>query len=131
MKSFKQIYKIKASVNKVFDALTNPVTIEKWSESPAEMDNKKGSNFNLWNGFITGTNIEVIQNKKLAQNWYGGNWELPSVVTFDLNENPDETSTLILTHENVPEDSEYDFEKGWKEYYIGKIIKMFEENISR
>ncbi|MBL0108113.1 MAG: SRPBCC domain-containing protein [Ignavibacteria bacterium] len=42
MKSFKQIYKIKASVNKVFDALTNPVTIEKWSGSPAEMDNKKG-----------------------------------------------------------------------------------------
>ncbi|MBL0108112.1 MAG: hypothetical protein IPP52_12695 [Ignavibacteria bacterium] len=52
-------------------------------------------------------------------------------MTFDLNENPDETSTLILNHENVPEDSEYDFEKGWKEYYIGKIIKMFEENISR
>jgi activator of HSP90 ATPase len=128
MKSFRQEYQIEASVEDVFDALTNPKTIEKWSGVPAKMENKIGGVFNLWDGFIYGTNTDVIENKKLVQNWYSRGWEQPSKVTIDLSEREDKTTTLVLNHENVPLDSEYDFEIGWKKYYMGKIIVMFGRN---
>ncbi len=52
MKVIKQTYIIKAPLEKVWNALTDPKIIEKWGAGPAIMDSKEGTEFSLWGGDI-------------------------------------------------------------------------------
>ena len=125
MKAIRQTYHIKASVEEVWRALVDPKYIEGWGGGPAKMSDKVGSQFSLWGGDIYGKNIEVIANKKLIQEWFGGKWDKPSIATFALSSKNDQT-TIEFTHVDVPENEYKDIEQGWKDYYLGPIKKYLE-----
>ena len=120
MRIIKQTYKIKASVKKVWSALTNPKEIAAWGAGPAKMSAKKGAKFSLWGDSIWGKNIEVIPEKKLVQEWYGGDWEKPSILTILISEKKGITE-IKLTHKDVPENEIRDFAEGWDSYYFGPM----------
>lgn len=127
MKTFKKTFRINAEPSDVFSALTNPYTIELWSGYPAVMSQEPGSEFSLWEGDITGKNIEIIQNKKLMQEWYFGDQEERSIVTITIV--PDrENSSVTVEHTNIPDEDFNDIAEGWREYYIGAIISFFNPN---
>lgn len=127
MKTFKKTFRINAEPSDVFSALTNPYTIELWSGYPAVMSQEPGSEFSLWEGDITGKNIEIIQNKKLMQEWYFGDQEEHSMVTITIA--PDrENSSVTVEHTNIPDEDFNDIAEGWREYYIGAIISFFNPN---
>ena len=125
MKVIKQTYIIKAPLEKVWKALTDPKVIEKWGAGPAVMDNKEGTEFSLWGGDIFGKNIEVIPGEKLVQYWYGGKWDEPSKVLFTLTSNGD-TTTVDLLHENIPDNEASEIESGWNKYYMGPLKDLLE-----
>ncbi len=125
MKTIIQDYHVNAPIEKVWEALVNPQDINNWGGGPAKMDDKEGTKFSLWGGDIHGTNIEVEVFKKLVQEWYGGKWEEPSIVTFKLEKDKGGTK-LQLLHENVPDNEYEDIDKGWKEYYLGPLKKYLE-----
>ena len=72
MKDFKKYYIIPAEPDEVYLALTTPATIQLWSGEPAEMSTEPGSEFSLWDGSITGKNVEFEPGKKIIQQWYFG-----------------------------------------------------------
>ena len=129
MKYIEQRYLIKAKPEKVWDALVNPKTIEKWGGGSAKMQGKVGFEFSLWGGDIYGKNLEVENPptgaKKLVQEWYGGEWELPSIVTFKLNTSNGYTE-VILQHKDVPKDEVKSIAEGWRDYYLGPLKKLLE-----
>ena len=109
----------------VFAALTNAFTIELWTGYPAVMDDKPGTEFSLWEGNISGNNIEVIENKKLVQEWYFGEQNEKSIVTIKLFE--DKKGTQVeLNHTNIPDEDYENITEGWVEYYFGAIKEFFE-----
>ncbi|MBI2034633.1 MAG: SRPBCC domain-containing protein [Candidatus Levybacteria bacterium] len=126
MKTIKQSYLINASIQDVWQALTDPRVIDKWGGGPAHMDDKVGTKFTLWGGDIHGENVKVVKNKELVQDWYGGKWEKPSKVKFTLIEKGDKTEVNLL-HENVPNEEAKDIEEGWKLYYLGPLKKLLEK----
>jgi len=127
MKTFKKIFKINAEPSDVYAALTNPYTIELWSGYPAKMSTEPGSEFYLWEGDITGRNLEFIQDKKVVQEWFFGDQTEKSIVTIDIR--PDgENSLVTVEHSNIPEGDFADISEGWREYYIGAIINFFNPN---
>ncbi len=127
MKTFKKTFKINAEPSDVYSALTNPYTIELWSGYPAQMSTEPGSEFSLWEGDITGMNIEFIQDKKLIQEWYFGDQKEKSLVTITIT--PDrESSNVTVEHSNIPDDDFNDIAEGWREYYIGAIMIFFNPN---
>ncbi len=67
MKTIKQTYRIKASIQKVWRAFVDPKLIEQWGGGSAKMNDEVGFKFTLWGGDIHGTNTEVI---KLYQPYY-------------------------------------------------------------
>ena len=75
MKTFKKTFKINAEPSDVYSALTNPRTIELWSGYPAVMSDLPESEFSLWEGDISGKNLEFEVNKKIVQEWYFGGQE--------------------------------------------------------
>lgn len=126
MEAIKQSYHIKASVADVWQALVNPKIIEKWGGGPAKMNEKVGFKFSLWGGDIHGTNKEVVTEKKLVQEWYGGGWSAPSLLTFTLHGDTTET-TVDLLQEDVPDAEHKNISDGWKDYYMGPLKKLLEE----
>ncbi len=125
VKSIKQTYYINALVNEVWMALVDPKYIDEWGGGPAKMSDKEGYEFELWGGDIWGKNIKVIQNKKLVQEWFGGNWDKPSIVTFELSTR-DKDTLIKLTHIDVPDAEFSEIEKGWKEYYFEPLKDYLE-----
>jgi len=127
MKTFKITFKINAEPSDIYSALTNPVTIELWSGYPAEMSEVPGSEFSLWEGDITGRNLEFIKDKKVVQEWYFGAQTEKSVVTITIQPDRD-NSVLTVEHTNIPDEDFNDVAEGWREYYIGAIISFFNPN---
>jgi activator of HSP90 ATPase len=127
MKTFKKTFKINAEASDVYAALTNPFTIELWSGYPAEMNTEPGSEFSLWEGDITGRNIEFITDKKVVQEWYFGDQAEKSIVTIIIH--PDrERSEVTVEHTNIPDDEFDDIAEGWRDYYFGAIAAFFNPN---
>jgi activator of HSP90 ATPase len=82
MKTFKKSFKINAEPSDIYSAITNPYTIELWTGYPAVMSEVPGSEFSLWDGDITGKNLEFIPDKKIVQEWFFGDQPEKSTVTI-------------------------------------------------
>ena len=126
MKDFKKYYNIPASPEDVYNALTNPVTLQLWTGEQAEMSTEPGSEFSLWEGSITGKNIAFEAGRKIIQQWYFGDREEESVVTILLHEKGTGTS-VELTHTNIPDEEYEDFADGWNTYYFGALREFYSE----
>jgi len=126
MKDFKKYYLIPATPEEVYAALTNPATIQLWSGEPAEMSTVPGSEFSLWEGSISGKNLEFEQDKKIVQEWYFGEQEAPSIVTIKLHADKDKTSAE-LRHTNIPDEAYEDMVNGWDESYFGSLVEFYTE----
>lgn len=126
MKDYKKYFTIPASPEEVYAALTNALSLQLITGEKAIMSDVPGSEFSLWEGSITGKNLEFEENKKIVQNWYFGDESLESIVTIKLHLNKAATS-LELIHTNIP-DSEYeDMVEGWNKSYMASLYDFFDE----
>ena len=127
MKTFQKTFKINAEPSDVYSALTNPFTIEIWSGYPAIMSEEPGSEFSLWEGDITGRNLEFIKDRKIVQEWYFGEQTDKSIVTISIQSDK-EDSQVTVEHTNISDKDFADIAEGWREYYIGAIVNFFNPN---
>jgi len=127
MKIFKKTFRINAEPSDIYSALTNPLTIELWSGYPAEMSTEPGSDFSLWEGDITGKNLEFIQDRKVVQEWYFGDQSEKSIVTISISADG-ENSFVTVEHTNIPDDEFSQIAEGWREFYFGAITSFFNPN---
>jgi uncharacterized protein YndB with AHSA1/START domain len=118
-------YLIEAPVRAVWQALTDPDVIERWGGGPVEMSAEPGASFSLWGGDIYGRNLTAEPPSRLVQEWFGGDWEEPSVVEFVLAGEGTRTR-LTLLHTRVPSDVAADFDAGWDDFYLGPMKALLE-----
>ncbi len=126
MKDFKKYYTINTTPEVLYAALTQAHTIQLWSGSPAIMSEEVGSEFSLWDDSIEGKNLEFEKDKKIVQQWYFGEQDEPSIVTFKIFADKNKTSVEIR-HTNIPDDAYDDIVAGWNEVYIGSLVEFYEE----
>ncbi|MDE6450880.1 MAG: SRPBCC domain-containing protein [Odoribacter sp.] len=122
---FQYELEISADPEEVFAALTNPFQIALWRGYPADMKAEKGYVFSLWEGDITGVNLEVVPNRLLVQEWFFGEQEEQSVVRIGLTKAKSGTR-ISLQHTHIPEEVYEEIAEGWKEYYLGSLKSMLE-----
>jgi activator of HSP90 ATPase len=122
---YKTRIKIKAEIEDVYSALTNPFAIELWSGYPAKMSTEVNSPFELWGGDISGHNMAFEENKSLVQEWYFGEQDAPSIVTIKLFKQGGKTQ-LDLLHTNIPSEAYDDMVEGWNVNYL-QAVKAFLE----
>ena len=125
LKDFKTRIKIKAELEDVYAAFTNPFTIELWSGYPATMPTETGAEFSMLEGDITGRIIELDSNSKIVQEWYFGEQEQPSIATIKLFLSGSNVQVDLL-HTNIPEETYDEICEGWKEYFLGAIKEFLE-----
>ena len=124
MKDFKKYYIIPATPDEVYNALTNPFTIQLWTGEDVEMKAEAGTEFSMWTGSITGKNLEFIEGQKIEQEWYFGDQEEKSIVTIKLHLHKKGTS-VELRHTNIPEEDFEDIAEGWDTSYFGPLTEFF------
>jgi activator of HSP90 ATPase len=127
MKTFKKTFRINAEPSDIYSAITNPHTIELWSGYPALMSTEPGSEFSLWEGDITGKNLEFIQDRKVVQEWYFGDQAEKSIVTITILAERG-NSIINVEHSNIPDEEFRDIAEGWREYYFDAISNFFNPN---
>jgi activator of HSP90 ATPase len=126
MKELRKYFRIKGTAEEVYAALVNPFSIALWTGAEASMKEEAGSEFSLFDGDISGKNLEFIQNQKIIQEWYFGEQEEKSIVTITLR--PDRLYTKIeLHHTNIPDEAYEDMEHGWNTFYFGSLKEFFEK----
>ena len=126
MKDFKKYFILPASPQDVYNALTNKLILEIWTGEAAEMSEEPGSEFSLWDGSITGKNLEFEKNRKIVQQWYFEGQEAESVVTIKLHPHEEGTS-VELRHTNIPDEAYENITEGWKSDYFDSLRELFEE----
>jgi len=126
MKDYKKYYIVNAPPMDVYRALTNPNTIHLWSGEEATMSTEPGTEFSLWEGSITGVNIDFEEGRKIVQEWYFGEAEDKSIVTIKLHEHKKGTS-VELQHTNIPDEAYDDIAEGWDEVYFSSLQDFYRE----
>ncbi|MBI9065384.1 MAG: SRPBCC domain-containing protein [Marinilabiliaceae bacterium] len=125
LKELRTRVKIKAEMEDVYAAFVNPFTIELWSGYPAEMSTEPGSPFSLWEGDISGHNIEFEEQKRIVQEWYFGEQDQPSIATIKFFKDGGKVQVDVI-HTNIPEDAYEGITEGWNDYYLGAIKTFLE-----
>jgi uncharacterized protein YndB with AHSA1/START domain len=125
MKDYKKYYLLSGKPEEVYNALTNPATIQLWSGEPAEMSTEPGSEFALWDDSISGKNLEFVPGKKIVQEWYFGDQEEKSIVTIIIHDHK-QGSSVELRQTNIPDDDYENIVAGWNINYFGSLDEFFD-----
>lgn len=124
MKNLKKYYELHAHPVDVYNALTNKTMLEIWTGEPAEMEPIAGTHFSLWDGSISGVNLEFEKDSKIVQQWFFEDQQEDSIVTIKLHQHKKGTSIEVI-HTNIPDDAFSNIAEGWDEDYFGALRELF------
>ena len=124
MKELLISYRINATAEELYRAMTDSFTLELWTGYSAKMKPEGGTEFELWGGDISGVNVEFIENKKIVQEWHFGEQEEKSIVTITLK--PKGNATIIeVLHTNIPDEAYENIREGWYETYLISLKSFY------
>src|SRR5438552_16392350 len=91
----------------VYDSLLNSDKFIRFTRGRSALISRKvGGRFALFDGRITGRNVELVPNRRIVQAWRSGTWEggICSIVRFELERLDAGLSGLHIDHFGCPED---------------------------
>lgn len=95
----------------------------------AQCSTRIGDTHCAWDGYITGKNVELIDNHKIVQTWRTTEFDeadQDSLLTIELIELSGGKTQLTITHTNIPKGQTH-YEQGWKEHYFAPMHDFFSE----
>ncbi len=126
MDKFKVSVKLRCSAKEAFTGwLNDKVHSEFTGGHAAKTSPNEGGSFSAWDGYITGTNVEIFPYKKIIQKWRTTDFapdDEDSVIELFFTFKDDHT-LLTITHTNLPEGEGDKYKKGWKDYYFAHMKK--------
>ncbi|MGE5042009.1 MAG: SRPBCC domain-containing protein [Candidatus Levyibacteriota bacterium] len=125
----KQSVHLNATPEDVYEALMDEKKHAEFTGASAQIENRVGGKFSVWDGYATGETTELIPGKKIVQSWRASDWpeDADSTVTFELKPDGDGT-TLIFTHSHVPPEFKKEVSDGWKDFYWEPLKKYLAKN---
>lgn len=102
--------------------------------SNARISKEVGGEFTIFDGSVTGTNLELQEGKLIVQRWRFGSWPdgIHSTVRLTLEEPESGVTVVKLTHTDIPEEDRYgnstvveNTERGWRDLIFHKIRAVF------
>lgn len=120
-------FSIHASAKAIYDAWLDSAKHSAMTGSPAIASRQIGGKFSAWEGYITGTNLLLLEGKKIVQSWRSS--EFPeeaadSVLSVLLIEREGITE-VELEHKDIPRGQGVQYQSGWIEFYANPMQKYF------
>ena len=115
----RQTVVLPASAETLCDMYLDPSKHQAITGAHVEIGDKRGSEFNAFEGALTGTILEVIRPKLIIKSWRSVNFmaeDPDSTLILSFTSEGDE-GRIDLVHLDVP-DQDYDgVNQGWEKYY--------------
>ncbi|KAF5473375.1 hypothetical protein F2P56_009990 [Juglans regia] len=102
--------------------------------SNARISKEVGGEFSIFDGSVTGTNLELQDGKLIVLNWRFANWDdgIHSTVKLALDEPEPGVTVVKLAHTDIPEEDRYgnatvveNTERGWRDLIFNRIRAVF------
>lgn len=68
----------------------------KFTQGPAKSEPRNGGEFEMFNGMISGTYVNLEENRSIVMKWKMRDWDSTSDVTITLNPLDDDVIILLL-----------------------------------
>ena len=94
----------------------------------ALISDKVGEDFSAWDGYISGSNIELKPNEKIVQKWRTSEFddsEESSDLVIELTDLPNGHCQLNLTHSNLKPGDDDKYKQGWIDHYFLPMREYF------
>ena len=112
----------------VYELLTNGTKFGEVTGQPGKGGETEGVPFSLFDGWLTGRQVELIPNEMIAQAWRFQNWEsgIYSMIRFKLL--PEGNGTrLILDQDGIPAVFHEHVKTNWDGFYFAPFRKHFQQ----
>ena len=120
----------KASPLDIYELLMDPYKHAELVGSTAEIDNREGGKFNIYDGYITGTNVKLVPGKEIIQKWRaeeeGWPFDYFSDLTFIMKAENGGTK-LTMTQTGIPSECTDAIGEGWHEFYWTPMHEIMED----
>ncbi len=126
--TIKQGCMLPATPMEVYSAWMTSKEHASFTGQEALVSQKEGGKFTTFDGWASGTNIELAPGKKIVQTWRGDDWpkEAMSMLTVQLIKAPKGTKVLF-TQTGVPKNKAKDIAQGWRDYYWSALKEYFSQ----
>ncbi|XP_071720379.1 uncharacterized protein [Rutidosis leptorrhynchoides] len=133
-KTIKMTEKFSCRASNMYEILMDENRWKGFTQSNAKISKEVGGEISLFDGSVTGTNLELQEGKLIVQKWRFGSWPdgLHSTVRLVLEEPEPGVTVVNLTQTDVPEEDRYgnstvveNTERGWRDLIFHKIRAVF------
>lgn len=120
---------VSAAPGDVYEAFMDAGKHSAFTGSKATGDSKVGGRFTAWDGYISGKNLELVEGKKIVQEWVTTEWPSgypPSRLELTFKKVKGGTE-ISMVHSNVPEEQADNYEQGWIDFYWKPLKNYFKK----
>lgn len=117
----------KAKVSEIYNAWLNSEGHTAMTGSPATVDGKIGGRFTAWNGYISGSTLELTPNQRIVQTWRTSEFpdDAPDSHLEVLLCETEAGTEVTLTHTDMPENQVDSYRQGWEDFYFKPMREYF------
>ncbi|OMO68922.1 Activator of Hsp90 ATPase 1-like protein [Corchorus olitorius] len=133
-KTISMTEKFNCRAKDMFEILMDENRWRGFTQSTARISKEVGGQFSIFDGSVTGTNLELQEGKLIVQRWRFGSWPdgIDSTVRLVFEEPEPGVTVIKLTHTDIPEEDRYgnatvveNTERGWRDLIFHKIRAVF------
>ncbi|HCF56440.1 MAG TPA: hypothetical protein DFS52_00385, partial [Myxococcales bacterium] len=120
---------IPASPMRIYQAWLSSEEHAAFTGSPAHIDDRIGSAFTAADGYITGTNRDLVEGKRIVQSWRTTEFPADAPdslvdISFEYDKQSGGTE-VTLVHDEIPEGQGEQYAHGWIDYYFQNLKSYF------
>lgn len=127
--TIKQKVKISASLDETYGAFIDAKKHSAFTGSRATCVPKAGGKFTAWGGYISGKNIELVEGKRIVQEWKTTEWPSgypPSRLELSFKKVAGGTE-ISMVHSGIQKEQAADIKEGWTEFYWAPLKEYFKK----
>ena len=85
----------------------------------AKITAREGTSFSVYDGYITGKNLQLVKGKLIVQSWLASDWDKgeSNSIFILLFEQTGNDTIMTMTHANIPDEHAAGIKKGWADFY--------------
>jgi len=126
-KTIRQKVTIPATPKEVYSAYVDPKKHSAFTGSKATFNPRVGGKFTTWDGYISGKNLELDEDKRIVQEWVTTEWPKdfpPSRLELVFKKVKSGTE-ISMIHSDVPAEQAEELKEGWEEFYWKPLKDYF------
>lgn len=111
----------------VYRAWLNSTAHTQMTGGTAQCSDRVDAPFSVWEGYITGKNLELVPNTRIVQSWRTTEFSTgddDSNLVLDFKA-VSEGTELTLTHTHIPK-GQTQYKQGWVDHYLTPMLEYFQ-----